>query len=81
LLSNTSIVGVQFWYRLTGVEVNGTEAFGSDKSNLRDDRFTLGEDEFIVEVFGREGNIVDHLGFRTNKGRSFEAGGQGGNPF
>jgi len=38
-------------------------------------------DEFITVIFGRCGNIVDHLGFKTNKGKLIEGGGNGGNSF
>lgn len=43
--------------------------------------FNLEVDEFITEVFGSAGGVIDSIGFKTNKGREFKAGGKGGKPF
>lgn len=43
---------------------------------------SLAHDEYITEVFGRKGAVLDAIGFRTNKGRTFgEFGGGGGHAF
>lgn len=38
-------------------------------------------DEFITSISGRSGDVIDYLKFTTNKERTVEAGGTGGNPF
>jgi len=43
---------------------------------------TLNQGEYITEVFGRNGTLIDQIGFRTNTGRTLGPyGGGGGQPF
>ena len=44
--------------------------------------FILGADEFITEVSGRAGDLIDQITFKTNLGRTQQFGSStGGNPF
>ena len=46
--------------------------------NRRYERFELEHDEYLVKVGGRFGDICDALSFTTSQGRTFTAGGYGG---
>jgi len=38
----------------------------------------LDDDEFLIEIFGRKGLVLDKIGFKTTKNRQKEIGGLGG---
>eukprot|EP00744_Colponema_vietnamica_P004103 GILI01006178.1.p1 GENE.GILI01006178.1~~GILI01006178.1.p1 ORF type:complete len:356 (-),score=102.15 GILI01006178.1:271-1308(-) len=42
---------------------------------------SLDRDEYIIEITGRKGAIVDQLSVKTNKGKMVTWGGHGGEPF
>ena len=44
----------------------------------KDESVLLDIDEYIVEIFGKQSKWIDSLGFKTNKGRIVEYGGQTG---
>eukprot|EP01015_Nassula_variabilis_P023493 TRINITY_DN4402_c0_g1_i12.p1 TRINITY_DN4402_c0_g1~~TRINITY_DN4402_c0_g1_i12.p1 ORF type:complete len:333 (+),score=74.81 TRINITY_DN4402_c0_g1_i12:89-1087(+) len=82
LFYREEVVGLQFWYiTSTGEEIQGNEAIGKDTSDAKEHSIELADDEYIVEVHGRAGSVVDYLGFVTNKGRRVEGGGKGGDLF
>ena len=78
-----NIVGLQATYWIYGSKelVSGPENFGKEVAGAKTDTIKLEDNEFLIEIFGRNGDIFDHLGFRTSAGRSWEFGGSGGNPF
>jgi len=39
------------------------------------------KDEYIANIKGRSGGLIDRLTIKTNKNREFELGGLGGDPF
>lgn len=41
----------------------------------------FGDDELLLGVFGRNGGVIDQIGFITNKNRHGPFGGGGGGPF
>lgn len=78
-----NIVGIQAEYyvygynrTVPGPRHSGKEVIGAQASTIR-----LDANEFIIEIFGQNGDVYDRLGFRTTAGRSWEFGGTGGNPF
>ena len=52
----------------------------SDKSNAKKE-FILKENEYIIELKGRRGLIIDCFGITTSLGQSFSFGGSGGAEF
>jgi hypothetical protein len=78
-------LGVRFFYTATGGithPIDGGYHLGQQhQGKVQEIILELGSDEWITKVYGKSGNIVDHLGFVTNKGRSAECGGSGGNFF
>lgn len=60
-----------------GARVGSKFQEGTDSSD-----FTLGDDEYITEVSGRAGQLIDQITFHTNKGRKQQFGDStGGEPF
>ena len=47
---------------------------------MRCERFDLQPGEYLVGLGGRLGDICDQINFTTSTGRTFIAGGSGGNP-
>ena len=43
--------------------------------------FNFDYDEFIIEIYGNSGDAIDAIGFVTNKGNSYFAGGGGGSKY
>ena len=81
--TQTNVVGLQAVYYIYGYNqtVAGPQNFGKEVYGAKTDVIKLEDNEFIVEIFGKNGDVYDHFGFRTTTGRSFEFGGSGGNPF
>ena len=48
------------------------------EEDFKDHKFDLEPEEYICGVAGRFGNICDRLEFTTSSGRTFSAGGTGG---
>ena len=46
-----------------------------NKGNLKTVELELKDDEYIVEIYGRKGNVIDALGFKTNLGNYCYLGG------
>jgi hypothetical protein len=61
--------------------VEGPRHLGNQWTGGKEECVELGPDEYIIKVFGRNGDIMDNFGFATNKGRKFDFGGSGGDPF
>ncbi len=40
--------------------------------------YTLEKDEYIIELKGKKGCIIDSFGILTNKGNFYNFGGEGG---
>eukprot|EP01016_Furgasonia_blochmanni_P003690 TRINITY_DN11445_c0_g1_i5.p1 TRINITY_DN11445_c0_g1~~TRINITY_DN11445_c0_g1_i5.p1 ORF type:complete len:358 (-),score=85.80 TRINITY_DN11445_c0_g1_i5:61-1074(-) len=83
---NQYIVGFEFFYKTSFggpviVECSSGAHKGADTQNIRQDTFVLADDEWIQEVTGNAGAIIDGIGFKTNKGKSMRWGGVGGAPF
>jgi len=80
---NNTIYGVQADYFVFGpnVVVQGERHVGNQWQNGSEDVVELAADEYITELHGRHGDILDNFGFKTNKGRNFTFGGNGGNQF
>jgi len=78
-----NVVGLQAVYYIYGYNqtVAGPQNFGKEVAGAQTTVIKLEDNEFIVELFGRNGDVYDHLGFKTTAGRSWEFGGSGGNPF
>lgn len=80
---NNNVFGFQADYFVFGpnVVVQGERHVGNAWSNGSEDVIELGADEYITEIHGRHGDILDNFGFKTNHGRNFDFGGNGGNHF
>ena len=52
----------------------------NDQSNAKKE-FILKENEYIIELKGRRGLIIDSFGITTSLGQSFSFGGSGGTEF
>jgi len=83
VLHNDKIVGLQAVYWIYGYNqiVAGPQNFGKEPIGAKTDVIKFEDNEYIVEIFGRNGDVYDHFGIRTTAGRSWEFGGSGGNPF
>lgn len=82
--SGNNVLGLQAVYNLTGTNqaIKGKENFGREVgSNAKFETINFNDDEYLIEIFGRHGDIYDRIGFRTSTGNSYEFGGFGGNPF
>ena len=69
------VAGLSVYYR------NGTSyvRMGGCSDPTTPTSFKLHNGEYITQVWGRTGSWSDKIGFMTNRGRSVEAGGTGGN--
>eukprot|EP01016_Furgasonia_blochmanni_P042732 TRINITY_DN5698_c0_g1_i1.p1 TRINITY_DN5698_c0_g1~~TRINITY_DN5698_c0_g1_i1.p1 ORF type:complete len:105 (+),score=25.62 TRINITY_DN5698_c0_g1_i1:63-377(+) len=54
---------------------------GTNSSKSKPQEITLDLGEHIVEITGNSGDLVDRVKIVTNKGKTLECGGKGGNPF
>jgi len=81
--TSSNIVGLQATYHIFAHKkaVEGPCNVGKEIGSATCSVIKLEDNEYITEVFGRNGDIFDHIGFKTNMGRSWEFGGSGGNPF
>jgi len=74
------VIGIQFSYRgLTNNYYGGCHMGTASKTDRQQVALQLDVDEYITEVSGRCGDIIDHLIIKTSKGKSLSAGGFGGN--
>ena len=83
-IPNGYVKGIQFTYKTLSdkKEIKGNNMTTyKGKSKIQKTVFDLKDDEFIIEIFGRKGAIIDNIGFKTNLGRSLSGGGNGGGPF
>ena len=39
------------------------------------------DDDYVVEIFGSSGEVINKIGFKTLKGKTWEVGAGGGSPF
>lgn len=81
------IYGIQFDYSAPGfggklLIANGQQYLCSKPPhNLLKELFVLDPKEYVTNVFGRAGNSIEAIGFKTSFGRSFEVGGKDGQKF
>lgn len=80
-VENNYICGLQFFYQgiedpdyfKAGYAIGPNDLFNNKRYVTK--TFELLEDEFIVEICGRKGMIIDNFGVKTNKGNHYEFGG------
>jgi len=77
LYGSTYVNGIQISYELRGP----TPLELGNQNNPYESVLNLETGEFITEVSGRVGNLIDRLEIRTNLGKSISVGGNGGSPF
>jgi len=77
LFGSTYVNGIQVSYEMRG----NTPVEMGNNDNPYERVLNLESGEFIVEVSGRSGNIIDRLDIRTNFGKTLSVGGNGGTPF
>ena len=79
------VIGMQLTYEVNGYYIQGERHLSSTKDLREIDyevkNIDLEIDEFITKVSGRAGSVIDNIRFETSKGRSIEAGGEGGDEF
>ncbi|EAS00025.2 F-box associated region protein (macronuclear) [Tetrahymena thermophila SB210] len=86
-VENSYICGLQFHYQniqnpdevVQGFAFGPNDLFTNNKYQTKS--FTLQDDEFIVEMKGRKGMIIDCFGVVTNKGNEYSFGGTGGGEY
>mgnify|MGYP000851849112 FL=1 len=75
-------VSAQYYIFSQNVTIKGDQHYGTAHPwGGKDESILLDIDEYIVEIFGRQSKWIDSLGFKTNKGRIVEFGGQTGTFF
>ena len=79
----SAIAGFEICYRSNGINTPPVRHMGSGSQgrNLRNAVLNLAPGEFITEITGRAGNIIDFIKISTSYGQKIELGGYGGNPF
>lgn len=73
--AGAQVDAIQTVLDVDGEAVEGVK-HGGNSGNLS--VLTLGDNEYITEVYGRFGSYIEILNIRTNKGQSRRFGGQGG---
>eukprot|EP00331_Platyophrya_macrostoma_P012275 CAMPEP_0176421928 /NCGR_PEP_ID=MMETSP0127-20121128/9454_1 /TAXON_ID=938130 /ORGANISM="Platyophrya macrostoma, Strain WH" /LENGTH=215 /DNA_ID=CAMNT_0017802729 /DNA_START=210 /DNA_END=853 /DNA_ORIENTATION=- len=72
-------LSAQYYINSQNLTVKGDLHYGSGHAyGGKDEMILLDKDEYIIEIFGKQSKYIDSLGFKTNKGRVVEYGGQGG---
>lgn len=76
------VVGLRLIYEVNGHRIE-IEHFGSDILSPSNSTGTLvlDPDDYIVEVTGNAGNLVDRICFKTHKGKTVSWGGPDGHQF
>eukprot|EP01016_Furgasonia_blochmanni_P009682 TRINITY_DN14018_c0_g1_i1.p1 TRINITY_DN14018_c0_g1~~TRINITY_DN14018_c0_g1_i1.p1 ORF type:complete len:455 (-),score=44.30 TRINITY_DN14018_c0_g1_i1:49-1413(-) len=77
------VAGLQLFYRVPGEveEITSGPQVSSNVSKCMSGVFQLGADEYITEIFGGVGDLLDSIGFRTNLNSTTKFGGEGGTPY
>jgi hypothetical protein len=79
------VFGLQFEYSASNngllYTYQGGQHVGNQAHTLQKDTLVLDANEYLVECYGKSGDIFDHIGFRTSTGRKIDGGGHGGNAF
>ena len=85
ILADPLIIGIQCTYEVNGECIQGEKFFGSQKKldeiEYEVKTLNLDIDEFITNVSGSKGDLIDNIKLVTNKGKVLEIGGDGGSPF
>jgi hypothetical protein len=76
------VVGLRVVYEINGARVE-IEHYGSDRHNPGNatGELVLDSDDYIVEVSGNTGNLIDRVFLRTHKGKTVSWGGSDGAHF
>jgi len=69
-------------YRNQSGEYPGGKHVGFEFNNggHKEATLHLEKDEFITDISGRHGDVIDHLTIKTSRGKEISVGGEGGNP-
>jgi len=77
IFGSTYANGIQVSYEMRGP----TPIEMGNNDNPYEQVLNLDTGEYITEISGRSGNIIDRLEIRTNLGKFIAVGGNGGSPF